>query len=493
MGAPSGTDGLLAIIERFDQVSALVVGDVMLDRFVYGETRRISPEAPVPVLRSTHETRMLGGAGNVLRNLSALGVKAGLVSVQGDDATGQEIQALVDAEPLAEYHPATEAGRRSTLKTRYIAGAQQLLRADDEDTSLPAEDIYEVLLTQCRQHVHAYDALILSDYAKGALTPDVIRRLITIAHDNGKPVFVDPKQWDISLYRGATLLSPNEQEMEKLHRAPLASEQDMADVAAEWCQEYAIGHVLVTLGAKGMMLVNADGLQSRIKARARDVFDVSGAGDTVIATVATATVAGASLEEAARLANHAAGIVVGKLGTATIHRTDLKTAIHTAHITTGRSKILSRAAAQEQVQAWKARGLGVGFTNGCFDIVHAGHIASLSHCKEQCDRLVIAINSDASVRRLKGDARPVNTEMDRALLLAAISVVDMVVIFREDTPEALLEELCPDVLMKGEDYELDQIVGRDFVESYGGKVVRIPLVDGYSTTNTVQKIREGVL
>ena len=240
-----------------------------------------------------------------------------------------------------------------------------------------------------------------------------------------------------------------------------------------------------------MMLISAEGLQAETRTEAREVFDVSGAGDTALATLAVAVGSGASVPDAMRLANHAAGIVVGRIGTAVVHRTDLKTAVHTAHLTTGAEKILSREAAVSRVQTWQAAGQRVGFTNGCFDLVHAGHIASISACKSHCDRLVLAINSDASVKRLKGESRPVHTEMDRAMLLAALSAVDLVVIFREDTPESLLHALRPNVLMKGADYQKEQIVGWDFVESYGGQVVRIDLVDGYSSTNTIHRIRQG--
>lgn len=479
---------LLTTIESFDQARILVIGDVMLDKFIYGSASRISPEAPIPVLAITNERLMLGGAGNVIRNLASLGASATFIALMGDDETAQHIDALTREE--ANITPAfvTETGRSSTIKTRYIADTQQLLRADHEDCSQLSQASELAILQQCEETLEQHHILVLSDYAKGMLSPTLTRQLIALAHQHQCPVFIDPKQWDISLYAEASLLCPNEKEAQLLHHAPFKDDDEMIAIIAGWCSNHNIGHILVTRGAKGMMLMNKDGLLCHIKAQNREVYDVSGAGDTVLATLAASCAIGATMEDAALLANHAAGIAVGRMGTATVHRTDLKTAIYTSDITTGRNKILSQEAARGVIEDWQQRGLKVGFTNGCFDIVHTGHITSLSQCKKHCDRLVLAVNSDASVKRLKGKSRPVNNEMDRAMLLAALSDIDAVVIFREDTPEAILEALRPDVLMKGEDYQKHEIVGWQLVESYGGEVVRIPLVDGYSTTNTIAKI-----
>ena len=476
-------------IEQFERSSIIVVGDVMLDVFVYGEAERISPEAPIPVLRVVREARMLGGAGNVARNITALGAHCTLVSLIGKDPTAEAIRALLAAESRLDARFITEPERITTLKTRYIATSQQLLRADREETAAALEASRNELQAAVEAALCHHQLLILSDYAKGTLSPELIRTLITAAKAKGVAVCIDPKQWDIALYANADLISPNEKEMQLLNHGPFANEETMVKTASGWCRDYEIGHVLITRGSKGVMLVNAEGLQVEIGAEAREVFDVSGAGDTAMATLAVALGSGATIEEAAYLANAAAGIAVGRMGTAVVHRTDLKTAVHKTHLTTGSDKILAREAAKAQVEAWQAKGLKVGFTNGCFDLVHAGHITSISSAKSYCDRLVLAINSDASVRKLKGEARPVHTEMDRAMLLAALQDVDMVVIFREDTPEVLLELLRPDVLMKGADYQKEQIVGWQFVESYGGWVVRIPLVEGYSSTNTISRIR----
>jgi D-beta-D-heptose 7-phosphate kinase/D-beta-D-heptose 1-phosphate adenosyltransferase len=481
---------LLTTIERFDAARVLVVGDVMLDVFVYGQAERLSPEAPIPVLKIQREVRMLGGAGNVTRNIASLGAHASVVSVVGEDTTAVDIHALIAEEPQIDAHFVSETTRISTLKTRYIAASQQLLRADREEVTPASAGSIAAMLSAVEARIANHHVLILSDYAKGALTPALVKPLIALARTHNVPVFVDPKQWDVALYAGATLISPNEKEMQQLHGAPFADDGAMIAAAQGWCKAHCIGYVLITRGAKGMMLVHADGVVATIASEAREVFDVSGAGDTVMATLAVAHGSGADISHAARLANVAAGIVVGRMGTATVHRTDLKTAVHTAHLVSGAEKIFSREALKTQVGEWQAKGLKVGFTNGCFDVIHAGHIASLASAKSYCDRLVIAINSDASVKRLKGESRPIHAEMDRAMVLAALGAVDGVTLFREDTPEALLELLRPDVLMKGADYQKEQIVGWQLVESYGGKVVRIPLVEGYSSTNTISKIQK---
>jgi D-beta-D-heptose 7-phosphate kinase / D-beta-D-heptose 1-phosphate adenosyltransferase len=482
------TQKLIECVESFNHARLLIVGDVMLDRFIYGTVNRISPEAPVPVLHISHENVMLGGAGNVLRNAACLGATTHCVSVVGNDKVGKEILALCEDEAHAHTHIMQLNQRQSIEKIRYIADSQQLLRADNETIMALTAKEEAQLLAECNAHIAQCDALVLSDYNKGVLSNHNLRSLIALGKQHHIPVLIDPKKWDISLYAGATLLCPNEKEAEQLHGAKFENDAQMEQVIATWCKTYDIEYILVTRGAKGMMLVNGAGIISHINAKAHEVFDVSGAGDTVLATLSCAIARGASVADAAIIANHAAGIAVGRIGTATVPRTDIKTAIYTDALTTGSHKILSLDAAIEKTNEWKKQGLSVGFTNGCFDIVHRGHITSLSACKQHCDKLVLAINSDASVKRLKGDERPINNEMDRAMLLAALQVVDAIVIFREDTPEATLHALRPDVLMKGADYEKNQIVGWEFVESYGGRVERIALVDGYSTTNIINKL-----
>lgn len=482
------TFALNAIVESFNQARLFVVGDVMLDRFVYGTVNRISPEAPVPVMHVSHEDVMLGGAGNVVRNIISLGASVQFASITGEDTIGARIKELLDEMNHCDTTLVQSPSRQSTEKIRYIAESQQLLRTDHETVSITNEQEERRLFESCQQNIDTIDAIVVSDYNKGTISHHLISSLITLGTAHHVPVLIDPKKWDISLYQHATLLCPNYKEAQLLHGQPFKDDNDMIAVVSEWCKTYHISYILVTLGAQGMILINAEGVVTRIKAHAREVYDVSGAGDTVLATLSCAIACGATAVHAAIIANHAAALAISHLGTATVHRTDIKTALHTNALTAGSHKILSLEAAQEKTAHWKKQGLIVGFTNGCFDIVHRGHITSLSQCRTHCDRLVLAINSDASVKRLKGTSRPIHHEMDRAMLLAALQDVDAVIIFREDTPEDTLHALQPDVLMKGADYQKEDIVGWEFVESYGGRIERIALVDGYSTTNTIEKM-----
>lgn len=477
-------------IDAFSNARVMCVGDVMLDRFVYGSVERISPEAPIPVVHYGHENIMLGGAGNVVRNIVSLGAQCAFVSVIGSDDTGRTVAGLTGKQERIEPYLLTDRKRITTEKTRYVAGSQQLFRCDRETAEPISAALAEQITEICEQEISKHNVIILSDYGKGLLTREVVSQIMTLARGADVKVIVDPKSRDFGLYAGAWLLSPNQKELEVAAGfEPLKTPEAIEQAARRLMQQHSITNMLVTRGAKGMMLFMHDGSTHTIDTRAREVFDVSGAGDTVISTLSVAVSSGCDLITSAELANTAAGIVVGKMGTATIYRTDLKAAVHTQDILTGQSKIYPQDIAVAQVETWQRDGLKVGFTNGCFDIVHAGHVASINDCKSHCDKLIIAINSDDSVRRLKGESRPINQEMDRALLLAELRAVDMVVIFRDDTPLPLLERLRPDVLMKGADYEKEQIVGWELVESYGGKVERIALKDGYSTTNTIKKLQ----
>ncbi len=476
------------ILDRMSDANVLCIGDIMLDRFMYGVVDRISPEAPIPVFTQQREERMLGGAGNVVRNILSLGAKASLAAVIGDDAVGNQLTSLVGSEERLMPTLITERGRLSTKKTRFVAASQQLLRSDSE-TRAPLRDetankILEMVLPELAEH----DAVILSDYGKGMLTPTICRSVIDAARAAGVPVFVDPKQRDVSIYAGATVLSPNLKEL-ALAAGVDGFADDAAIVAAaqSLIKAHQFHYVLVTRGEHGMTLVDAEGLIAHLPAVAQQVFDVSGAGDTVIATLAATYAAGAPMALAAELANLAGGIVVGRLGTAVVHRTDLTAALYTHRAVALQQKILPPDTARDICENWRRDGLTIGFTNGCFDIMHAGHISLLGDAKKRCDKLVVALNTDASVRALKGPTRPVNAEMDRAQILAALGMVDAVVLFDDDTPLALLELLRPDILMKGADYTREQVVGYELVESYGGRVELLPLKDGYSTTAIIRK------
>ena len=478
---------LIPLVDALAEARVLCVGDVMLDHYVYGRVERVSPEAPIPVLRVEHELKKLGGAGNVLSNLHALGVQSCIVSATGGDASGHEIGKLVAALDGIEAHVLSERGRTTTVKTRYIADTQQMLRADREQVAPLPPALREELLRLVRQALPHFQVTVVSDYAKGVLAEGLAAEIIGAACAAGHHVVVDPKGADYAAYRGATLIKPNRAELAAATQRPVESIAEITAAARSLIEAHSFAAVLVSLGRDGMLLVEAEGAVHALGAEAREVYDVSGAGDTVVAVLAAALGAGASFLDAARLANVAAGIVVGKVGTAVVHGNELAETLVDRDVLATR-KVLPLSLAVDHVARWRLNGLKVGFTNGCFDLLHPGHVSLLSQARAACDRLVVGLNSDASVRRLKGPGRPVQNEQARAAVLASIASVDLVVLFDEDTPLALIGELRPDVLVKGADYRLDEVVGADIVQGYGGKVLLADLLAGYSTTATIARL-----
>ena len=458
------TPKLLEALARFEGLRVLCVGDVMLDRFIYGQVDRISPEAPIPVFSIRDERAMLGGAGNVARNLVSLGAETAFVSVIGNDKVGRDILSMVGKEERITPYLLTEPGRTSTTKTRFVAGTHQVLRADREVIGAISEDTARLLVETVQGEIAGHQVVILSDYGKGVFSRDIFRRLIDAAVAGNIPVIIDPKSRDFSLYKGATCVSPNLHELANAVARELRTEEDIITAARDLMRQHDIKSILVTRSKDGMTLITPQTLH-HVPARAQEVFDVSGAGDTAIATLALGLASKLELHEAAALANLAAGIVVGRLGTAVVTAQDLKTALSVHEHASGVHKILPLTAAESQVQQWKREGKTVGFTNGCFDLMHPGHLSLLQESKFHCDKLIVALNSDDSVKRLKGPTRPVNGEVERALLLASLSVVDMVVIFEEDTPRTLIAALKPNVLAKGADYQRHEVVGHEIVDS----------------------------
>ena len=478
---------LAARIGEIQTAKLVCVGDVMLDFFVYGDVSRVSPEASIPVCRVTNETAMLGGAGNVVRNLVAIGASVSFVSVTGDDDTADGVDVLL--RDLAGVTPTLlrEKDRPTTRKIRYVASGQQLLRADREVTMPIPDDLANAVFMATEKVLRDAGALILSDYGKGTLTESLVSRLIDAAIEAGKPVIVDPKSPDFRRYAGATLITPNLKELGEAAGSELLSEENIVDAARGLLTEADIGTMLITRGAQGMSMVTADNAE-HFPSRAREVFDVSGAGDTVLAVLAAAVEAGVPVLEAAQLANVAAGVVVGKTGTAVVYADDLLEELNEIAGLSGPQSPIRQDAALDRIRTWKERGEKVGFTNGCFDLLHPGHVSLLASARATCDRLVVGLNSDASVRRLKGENRPMQNEAARAVVLSSLETVDLVVIFDEDTPEKLLDEVRPDVLVKGADYTIETVVGADLVQSYGGKVVLAEIVKGFSTTATIARM-----
>ena len=461
----------------------ICLGDVMLDRFLYGDASRLSPEAPVPVVRLKRTQSMAGGAGNVARNIQALGGEAALVALAGEDAEGQEIAGL-----LGEAgHLLRSGARRTTVKLRVIAARQQVVRVDEEERRDADAAEEAAIAARLAALLPGAQALILSDYGKGVLTPRVLEAAIAAARAQGIPVLADPKGRDFTRYAGATCLTPNASELAEATGMPVGTDAECEAAARAVLAAVAVDAVLATRSEKGMMLVRRDAAAVAVPAMAREVFDVSGAGDTVIATLALGVAAGLSLEGAMRAANAAAGVVVAKLGTATCSAAELDHAMRELEGATG--EILTWPAAQRLVQSWHEQGLRVGFANGCFDILHAGHTRMLRAARAECDRLVVALNDDASVRRLKGATRPVNPLEDRAAVIAALASVDAVIAFPEDTPLEAILALRPDRLFKGSDYTIEQVVGAPEVASWGGRTVLLDLLPGRSTTSILARGR----
>ncbi|HEY9078729.1 D-glycero-beta-D-manno-heptose-7-phosphate kinase [Magnetovibrio sp.] len=476
-------------IERLNGARILCVGDVMLDRYVMGDVQRISPEAPIPVLRVERETTMLGGAGNVASNVAALGGGGTFVAVTGEDEGGDEIARLLAQLQSIRADLVTDSDRRTTLKTRFVGANQQLMRADVESTDALSTATQVAVLERI---AHITDpgigAVVLSDYGKGVLSDTVVQGVIAQAHKANIPVIIDPKGCDYSRYRGADIITPNKKELMDATAMPAHSDDDVVAACHHLIETCGVGGVLATRSADGMTLVIKDRAPLHLKAEAREVFDVSGAGDTVVATLALALAGGADLNVAASLANTAAGIVVGKAGTATVSAAELTRALHHQDLGNAEAKLSDLERAVAKVAAWREQGLEVGFTNGCFDLLHPGHISLLSQARAACDRLVVGLNSDSSVRGLKGDSRPVQSEAARAAVLGALAAVDLIVLFSDETPINLIEALRPNVLVKGADYTIDTVVGADIVHGFGGRVVLAELLDGHSTTNTIKRM-----
>lgn len=465
----------------------LVIGDVMCDIYLWGTVSRISPEAPVPVFESMERRPALGGAANVAANLRALGCEVSLLSVIGADVAGQEIRTLLDKQGIAAAWLVEDPARPTTEKTRLIAHQQQMMRLDREDRSPLDHAMSHRVCEHAQALLPEVDGVICSDYGKGLCTPGVLGPIFEQARAAGRPIIVDPKARDFSLYRGATVVKPNLAEVEQASGMRLEDEADIEEAAALLCRQSQADALLVTRGKDGMSLFQPPQAPLHIPANARDVFDVTGAGDTVIAAFSMAVLSGLSFAAAALLANAAAGIVVGKVGTAVVSPVELRAALQQQESTESR-KVLERDALVRVVQQQRQQGRRMVFTNGCFDLLHVGHMRYLQQARLFGDLLVVALNDDASVLRLKGEQRPLIPQAERASVLAALACVDYVTVFSEDTPLELIRLLRPEVLVKGGDYVPETVVGRDEVESYGGSVEIVPYVEGVSTTHIIDSV-----
>jgi len=483
-----------ALLHAMTGKTVLCVGDLMLDEFVYGEVSRISPEAPAPVIAVQRTETDVGGAGNVARNIASLGARCLLVGLTGEDEAGRTLRQLLAHESLIESVLVSDAARPTTRKVRFVSEhfSTHMLRADWEMVAPVAAATEQQLIDSVLALLPRADIVLLSDYAKGVLTARVIRNVIDAARKRGTRVIVDPKSANLAIYRGATLIKPNRKEFSEATRSRADSENSIADAALDLMQLADCEAILVTQGEHGMTLVRRNGEPVHVPAHPVKVRDVSGAGDTVAAVLALSLAAAADWEAALRIASAAAAVAVSKKGAAIVTAAEL------------RRKILPHAflAAEEKIVAagddlgrhladWRRQGLRIGFTNGCFDILHPGHVKVLTAARAACDRLVVGLNSDASVKRLKGEGRPVQDERARAEVLAALEAVDLVAIFQDDTPLGLITQIRPSLLVKGGDYTRDQVVGHEIVEAAGGEVLLVDVLPGFSTTSLVNRARGG--
>ncbi len=468
-----------------------IIGDLIMDRYMIGDVSRISPEAPIPVLAvKTNELR-LGGAGNVAANLVAMEANVEVVGVVGDDGLGramrEEFEAIgVDVEGLV-----IDGSRPTIEKTRMMSGVQQMLRVDREErTAIPAE-VEARILAASLQAVSRCDCVVLSDYGKGLLTDGVLTQVIAAARKRGIPVLVDPKGADFTRYRGATLVTPNRKEAELALGRSIPDLESLSAAADELNERAELDLIVVTLSADGIYFKSREKplREGRIPAVARAVYDVTGAGDTVVSQLALYLALRWDIADAVAMANHAAGVVVARLGTHSVTRSELMARLVESRPSTG--KVLTDADLAGVMEEWRREGKRVVFTNGCFDVIHAGHVSYLRFARDKGDVLIVGVNSDESVSRLKGPTRPVNCIDDRLQVLAAMEMVNAVVAFGEDTPKNIIERVTPDVLVKGEDWADKGVVGREWVESHGGQVVLAPVMAGRSTTSILERAKSG--
>jgi D-beta-D-heptose 7-phosphate kinase / D-beta-D-heptose 1-phosphate adenosyltransferase len=483
-----------ALSDAMARQTVLCVGDLMLDEFVYGEVSRISPEAPAPVIAARRSETNIGGAGNVARNVASLGGTCVFVALVGADETGEKLKAALGQVHGIEAVLVRDPGRPTTRKVRFVSEhfSTHMLRADWEKAAPAAADVEQALIDAILKELPRADIVLLSDYAKGVLTARVIRNAIDAARKLGKPVIVDPKSANFAIYRGATLLTPNRKEFSEATRSRADSEASIAEAAQDAMTLADCEAILVTQSEDGMTLVPRNGAAVHVPAHPVKVRDVSGAGDTVAAALALAMAARADWETCLRIANASAAVAVGKKGTATVTPAELRRKILPHAFLAAEEKIVvDDGELAARLQEWRRQDLRIGFTNGCFDILHPGHVKLLTAARGACDRLIVGLNTDASVKRLKGEDRPVQNETARAEVLAALEAVDLVVFFAEDTPIRLIAEIKPSVLVKGGDYTRETVVGHELVEAHGGEVMLVDTLPGFSTTTLVKRARGG--
>lgn len=462
----------------------IVIGDIMLDQYVCGTVNRISPESPVPVVKMNEEYWQLGGAANVANNIAALGGTVTLLGIIGDDDAGSCLCTLLDQYNISYEELLKSVTYKTNKKVRVLGNNQQIVRMDYNDDQKPSAENLKTLFFRFSQIISDYDTVVISDYAKGICDDVFCQEVINLCQEKDKPVFVDPKGNNWNKYKGAALISPNLKEFSEFIGIQLHNtNKDIETKCRSLYGTLEIEYLMITRSEKGSTLIDKSNVHYHMPSKAREVYDVSGAGDTVIATLSLFWNKNGDIFDAIRLSNEAAGIVVGKRGTATVSEKELDD-INAEQIAQISNKIVTIEKLMETIQTWKLKGESIVFTNGCYDIFHKGHAYSIYAAAKFGQHLIVAINSDSSVRRLKGEGRPINSEYDRAYVIAALGCVDRVIIFSDDTPDAILKDIKPDILVKGGDYKLEEVIGRE----YANRVELIRYIDGYSTTDLIQKI-----
>lgn len=478
-------ENLKSILPKLKGKKVLVFGDLMLDEHIWSKVSRISPEAPVPIADVSHINHVPGGCGNVAANISALGGIPLLVGIIGRDSSGDKLRKALSSAKIPAKHIIIDKERPTILKSRIIAGSQHVIRVDREDRTVLSDKLVRTINARLKKIIPKVDAVVISDYGKGMVTARTTQTVIALAKKNKIPVAVDPKGVDYTKYRGATIITPNLREAAIASRRIIINEPSLVRAGKTLCRLAGTEYILITRGRDGMSLFAKDSV-TYIPAIPREVFDITGAGDTVVATLSLALAAGAKAKISAILANHAASVVVGKIGTAPCFREELEEAIE------GHEPITKKIKLREEIKAiaknLRNQGAKIVFTNGCFDLLHLGHVRYLREAKKLGDILIIGLNSDDSVRKLKGKDRPYISEMERAEILASLECVDLVTIFSELRPDNLIKIVQPHFHVKGGDYKINQLPEKKLVDNLGGKVVVIPPIKGKSTTNIVERI-----
>jgi D-beta-D-heptose 7-phosphate kinase / D-beta-D-heptose 1-phosphate adenosyltransferase len=475
------------INEKFSELKIAVIGDLMLDQYLWGRVSRISPEAPVPVFNIERKTFSLGGAGNVAHNLVAMGCQTRLLGIVGSDIEAKILKDSMLHLDIDTCDLIEDESRPTTTKTRVVSSSQQLIRLDNESSEIISQEIEQIFLQRSISQLDDVNLVILSDYNKGALTNNFLKTFLQIAREKNISVLVDPKRNDYDVYTGATAITPNRAESELALKRPLISDKDFEIAGQELQQNYSLEAVLMTRSEKGMTL-SWNGDTYHFPTYARQVFDISGAGDSVIALLGASLAAGVSWPEAVELSNLGAGVAIQKIGTAPVYKEELLQVLEQEGISTANSKILRLSDLTRQLASWRAKGKKIVFTNGCFDLLHVGHVIFLEKARSLGDILIIGLNTDNSVKSLKGLTRPLVAEADRSRVLASLNSVSAITLFDQVTPIELIKAIKPDVLVKGADYREEEVAGASFVRSYEGQVILIPLVDNRSTSKIVDKI-----